>query len=512
MKTTIDEMTAPSVMEASFNSLNFGAPNSAILDMDPRDYCWPARGPNPLSPAQSFLQSIDSPALRLAAAPEVHSACVWLWESEAHSMPPLPLLGKPRVKLMETPLDGSIAEWIWNNKRQLIIKSRENTHFRQFAGQMLRDGINSFCALPLMINNQNIGVLGLASSNPEALDRLDAENNPEESDDLCAQTAPAEHTFQGIVGQSTPLKALRDDIKVVAPTNSTVLIQGETGTGKELIARAIHNLSSRRDRPIVRINCAAIPSGLLESEFFGHERGAFTGAVARKIGRFEAAHRGTLFLDEVGDIPLELQPKLLRVLQEQEFERLGSTQTTKVDVRIVAATSLDLRQMVSEKRFRGDLYYRLNVFPLRAPALKDRSEDIPLLVRHFVFQNAQRMNKTVKTIPAGAMDRMLQYSWPGNVRELQNFVERAVILSPGETLRAPLSELELTSDMQTAAVPTAKLANTTLHDAQRELIIQALVATNWVVGGPNGAGARLGLHRTTLISKMKKLGISRAQA
>ena len=207
-----------------------------------------------------------------------------------------------------------------------------------------------------------------------------------------------------------------------------------------------------------------------------------------------------------------MQPKLLRVLQEQEFERLGSTQTTKVDVRIVAATSLDLRQMVAEKRFRGDLYYRLNVFPLRAPALRDRSEDIPLLVRHFVFQNAQRMNKSVKTIPAGAMGAMLQYSWPGNVRELQNFIERAVILSPGETLRAPLSELEETPDVQTSDAPTAKLANATLHDAQRELIIQALVATNWVVGGPNGAGARLGLHRTTLISKMKKLGISRAQA
>jgi formate hydrogenlyase transcriptional activator len=303
-----------------------------------------------------------------------------------------------------------------------------------------------------------------------------------------------------------------DQVKIVAPTNSTVLILGETGTGKELIARAIHNQSSRRDKAFVRVNCAAIPSGLIESELFGHERGAFTGALTRKIGRFELADGGTLFLDEIGDLPFDLQPKLLRVLQEQEFERLGGTVTTRVNVRVVAATSRNLPQMVADREFRSDLYYRLNVFPVRLPALRERPEDIALLVRHFVDLCAKRMNKQVEHIPTEAMDSLLNYPWPGNVRELQNFIERSVILSPGKVLRAPLTELKSSDDGPDASGQSAAPKPATLKDAEREHIIQALAETNWVVGGPKGAGARLGLQRTTLISKMQKLGISRAIA
>jgi formate hydrogenlyase transcriptional activator len=303
-----------------------------------------------------------------------------------------------------------------------------------------------------------------------------------------------------------------DQIKIVAPTNSTVLVLGETGTGKELIARAIHNRSSRRNRPFIRVNCAAIPSGLLESELFGHERGAFTGAITRRLGRFELANGGTLFLDEIGDIPPELQPKLLRVLQEQEFERLGSTQTTRVDVRVVAATSRDLPQMVASREFRSDLYYRLNVFPVRLPALRERPEDIALLVRHFVDLCSKRMKKSVERIPIQAMKVLSSHPWPGNVRELQNFVERAVILSPGKVLRPPLAELEEAANNLDACGLNAPSKATTLKDAEREHIIQALAKTGWMLGSPKGAAARLGLPRTTLISKMQRLGISRAQA
>jgi len=320
-----------------------------------------------------------------------------------------------------------------------------------------------------------------------------------------------EDQFEGIIGCSASLREVFGQLKIVAPTDSTVLLLGETGTGKEMVACALHNRSSRRDRPFVRVNCAAIPSGLLESELFGHERGAFTGAINRKIGRFELANGGTLFLDEIGDIPLELQPKLLRVLQEQEFERLGSTQTIRVNVRIVAATSRNLPQMVADREFRGDLYYRLNVFPIRLPALRERMEDIPLLVRHFTARYATRMQKSVDQVSTKAMNELLQYSWPGNVRELQNFIERAVILSPGKVLRLPLTELNQHSSL--ADIPgQSPGSRLTLKDAEREHIIQALAETNWIIGGLKGAAARLGLKRTTLISKMQRLGISRALA
>jgi formate hydrogenlyase transcriptional activator len=318
--------------------------------------------------------------------------------------------------------------------------------------------------------------------------------------------------LEGIIGRSAAINSVCEQIKIVAPTGSTVLILGETGTGKEVLARAIHNLSPRRGRPFIKVNCAAIPAGLIESELFGHERGAFTGAVSRRAGRFEMANGGTLFLDEIGDIPLELQPKLLRVLQEQEFERIGSTQTMRVDVRIVAATSRALPQMVTTREFRADLYYRLNVFPIAVPALRDRSEDIPLLVRHFVELYSSRAGKHITEVPSETMKVLLRYPWPGNVRELQNVIERSVILSPGKVLRVALEELQRSCEATQAAPPEKSDKQTTLKDMERECIIQALAATNWVLGGPKGAGARLGLARTTLIAKMQKLGISRAQA
>jgi formate hydrogenlyase transcriptional activator len=279
---------------------------------------------------------------------------------------------------------------------------------------------------------------------------------------------------------------------------------GETGTGKELIARAVHDLSRRRERTLVRINCAAIPTGLLESELFGHERGAFTGAIAQKIGRFELADGGTIFLDEVGDIPLELQPKLLRVLQEHEFERLGSTRTKRVDVRVVAATNRDLGEMVAAGTFRSDLYYRLNVFPIAIPPLRERPEDIPPLVRYFVQKFARRMNKRIDTIPEDGMAALCRYAWPGNVRELENAIERAVILTSGPVLRVPVSEF------RRSAVPPS--GDGTLEATEREAILRTLRETRWVLGGPHGAATRLGLKRTTLQSRMRKLGISRAEA
>jgi formate hydrogenlyase transcriptional activator len=313
--------------------------------------------------------------------------------------------------------------------------------------------------------------------------------------------------FGDIVGESPALKTALNLVSVVAPTDSSVLILGETGTGKELIARAIHNLSSRRERAFIKVNCAAIPLGLLESELFGHEKGAFTGAIAQKPGRFELAHKGTLFLDEVGDIPLELQAKLLRVLQEQEFERLGSNRTHKVDVRLIAATHRDLGAMVKQGTFREDLYYRLKVFPINVPALRQRSEDIPTLVSHFTERYARRMNKGIDDIPSETMDALVRYRWPGNVRELQNFIERAVILSPHSVLRAPTSELGLLSSHREPDVPISGLAQ-----VQREHILYVLERSKWVVGGRNGAAERLGMKRTSLVYRMKKLRISRPLA
>ncbi len=313
----------------------------------------------------------------------------------------------------------------------------------------------------------------------------------------------AEQDLGDIVGYSPVLRHVLQQVETVAPTDSTVLVQGETGTGKELIARAIHDRSTRRERTFIKISCAAIPMGLLESELFGHEKGAFTGAIARKIGRFELAHQGTLFLDEIGDVPLELQPKLLRVLQEQEFERLGSNTTRKVDVRVIAATNRNLGKMVAEGTFRSDLFYRLNVFPITLPPLRERAEDIPLLARYFTGKYSRRMNRSVQHIPIATLEAMSRYQWPGNVRELQNFIERAVILSSDGELRAPLSELKL------AYNAPAGDNGKTLRALEREHILEALAKSNWVIGGPTGAAARLGMKRTSLLYRMEKLHISR---
>jgi formate hydrogenlyase transcriptional activator len=309
--------------------------------------------------------------------------------------------------------------------------------------------------------------------------------------------------FEQIIGNSPALERVLQQVEQVAPTDSTVLIQGETGTGKELVARAIHNLSTRCGQPIVKLNCAAIPFDLLESELFGHERGAFTGAIAQKIGRFELADKGTLFLDEVGDIPAGLQPKLLRVLQEQEFERLGSARTHQVDVRLVAATNRNLADMVKRNEFRSDLYYRLNVFPIPLPPLRRRREDIPALVEHFVATYALRMGKLIEHIPRETMAEIISYPWPGNIRELQNFIERSVILTCGNALQCPLETLK-------SAAAAECVEATTLEDVERDHICKILEETRWVVAGPNGAAARLGIKRSTLYFRMQKLGISRA--
>ena len=316
--------------------------------------------------------------------------------------------------------------------------------------------------------------------------------------------ASGDRRFEQIIGCSPVLESVLQEVELVSPTDSTVLIQGETGTGKELIARAIHKLSYRAGRPFLKLNCAAIPFDLLESELFGHERGAFTGAIAQKLGRFELADKGTFFLDEVGDIPLGIQPKLLRLLQEQEVERLGSARTYRVDVRLVAATNRDLAGMVERNEFRGDLYYRLNVFPVRLPPLRERKQDIPLLVYHFVQHFAARMNRTIQTIPSEAMEALTLHSWPGNIRELQNVIERSVILSPGPVLQVALGGLSV----RTLPVPKAG-QHQTLDQAEREHILAALKATQWVLSGSRGAASRLGMNRSTLQFRMKKLGIAR---
>jgi formate hydrogenlyase transcriptional activator len=332
------------------------------------------------------------------------------------------------------------------------------------------------------------------------------ENNGTKREIYSAGEIRPGRTFGAIVGRSRLLEGVLQLASVVAPTDSSVLIQGETGTGKELIARAIHYWSARRDCAFIKLNCAAIPFGLLESELFGHEKGAFTGAIAQKAGRFELANKGTLFLDEVGDIPLELQAKLLRVLQEQEFERLGSNRTHKGDVRLIAATHRDLYGMVRQSTFREDLYYRMRVFPIHVPPLRQRAEDIPELARHFTAACAKRMNKDIDHIPAETMDALSRYTWPGNIRELQNFIERAVILSPRAVLCAPIGELQHFNARPETGVVLSRLA-----EVEREHILRALQARNWVVGGRWGAAECLGMKRTSLIYRMRKLGITRQQ-
>jgi formate hydrogenlyase transcriptional activator len=445
----------------------------------------------------------------------------------------------PRPGLLNL-IEEAPSGLVWQTQQPLLIPNMvEERRWPRLREEVFRPyGATSFCFVPLTRAQNRLGALAFASKQVAAYGAADVEFLQLVADQAAVAVENAlafdcieklkeklarekvyleeeirtEQNFDEIVGESAALRRVLKEVETVAPTDSTVLVRGETGTGKELIARALHQLSARRERTFVRINCAAIPTGLLESELFGHEKGAFTGAIVQRVGRFELAHQGTLFLDEVGDIPLELQPKLLRVLQEQEFERLGSTRTIKVDVRLVAATHRDLAQMAADGEFRSDLFYRLNVFPVHLPPLRERRQDIPRLVRHFAQKAARRMGRSIETIPAEAMDALVQYPWPGNIRELENVIERAVILSPGSALRINLAELKAAAPPVAAwsgdGVPTGGAA-VTLADAEREHILGVLRATGWVLGGPSGAAARLAMKRTTLQSKMKKLGISR---
>ena len=438
---------------------------------------------------------------------------------------PADLVGGHEVSIEDCP-----AGLVWQKQQPVLVpKLTEERRWPKVIGHMKEDGTESFCFVPLTTAREQLGAMGFMSLRSEAYGDADIEFLQQVAQQVAVAVENAlafqqiaelkdklakeklyleeelrlEHGFDDIIGDSPALRNVLKQVEVVAPTDSTVLIQGETGTGKELIARAIHRLSSRGERTFVKLNCAAIPTGLLESELFGHERGAFTGAISQKAGRFELADKGTIFLDEVGEIPLELQSKLLRVLQEQEFERLGSTKTIRVNVRLIAATNRDLKSLVETKQFRSDLYYRLNVFPVTMPPLRERREDIPILVRYFTQHYAVRMKKNIQTVPAKTLDVLSRYAWPGNIRELENLVERSVILTQGTDLQVPMGELETAGHLSSST--------TTLEDAEREQILRALGEARWVIGGPSGAATRLGIKRTTLQSKMQKLGIARPQ-
>ena len=479
------------------------------------------------------LFSAISACLRRVVAHEYTSLAVYDGTRKAFDMWAIEFAGKGLIKEhMLVPVDGSPAGKAFTTGVPALFGHAELAGLDSDTGRiLLAEGIQAMCSVPLIVHDRRLGTLSIGRLGGEPFTECDAEllasvasqvafsvenalafqEIAELKDKLTAEKVyledeiRTEYNFEEIIGQSAALKRVLHQVETVAPTDSAVLICGETGTGKELVARAIHELGGRRGRTFVKLNCAAIPTGLLESELFGHERGAFTGAITQRIGRFELADGGTLFLDEVGDIPLELQPKLLRVLQEQEFERLGSTRTKRVDVRVVAATNRNLEEMVAAGTFRNDLYYRLNVFPIVMPPLRERREDIPPLVRYFVQKFARRMNKSIETIPADTMAALAAYGWPGNVRELENAIERAVILTTGPALRVAASEFR-----ERTVAPS--VGATTLEAAEREAILRALQESNWVLGGPQGAATRLGLKRTTLQSRLQKLGIDRPRA
>jgi len=479
------------------------------------------------------LFSAIASCLRRVVAHDYTSLAVYDRERNAFDMWAIEFAGKGLIKEhMFVPVEGSPAGRAFTAGEPAQFGRADLAALDSDVGRMLlAEGIQSMCSVPLTVHDRRLGTLSIGRLGGEPFTDCAAEllasvasqvafsvenalafqEIAQLKDKLAAEKVyledeiRTEYNFEDIIGESSALKRVLHQVETVAPTDSAVLIRGETGTGKELIARAIHDLSGRRGRTFVKVNCAAIPTGLLESELFGHERGAFTGAIAQRIGRFELADGGTLFLDEVGDIPLELQPKLLRVLQEREFERLGSTRTKRVDVRIVAATNRNLEEMVAAGTFRNDLYYRVNVFPITLPPLRERPEDIPPLVRYFVQTFARRMNKRIETIPADAMTALSSYAWPGNVRELENAIERAIILTNGPTLRVPMS------DFRGRALASSGGA-TTLEATERDAILRALRETDWVLGGPHGAAARLGLKRTTLQSRIQKLGIDRSTA
>jgi formate hydrogenlyase transcriptional activator len=439
------------------------------------------------------------------------------------------------------PIEGSPSGTAFQTMKPLTLQSPFTGWLHYPIVQIaVREDLKSFCFLPLISRHRAIGTLVLGRLRDDAFRQADIDFLGQVANQIALAVDNAlafreirelkeqlskeklyledeirtEMNFAQIIGNSAPLRRVLKRVETVAPTDSTVLIYGETGTGKELIARAIHDLSPRRSKPFVKLNCAAIPTGLLESELFGHEKGAFTGAIAQRIGRFEVANGGTIFLDEIGEIPLELQTKLLRVLQEREFERLGSSRTLRTDARLIAATNRDLETMVGEQKFRSDLFFRLNVFPVHVPPLRQREGDIPFLVRHFAQQFSRRMNKVIETIPSATMDALCRYHWPGNVRELQNVIERAVIISTGPALSVDVADLKFSknSHPEERALAAKSDTNGALHnllaETERQQILKALEQSNWVVAGPNGAAARLGMNRSTLQVRIRKLGIS----
>ena len=505
-----------------------------------------------LGVTNAVVTELDTRALFRAVAPAIRRCCsadvaaLSLYDADAgvlrHHVCDAPedfSLGSDVPVPAESTLDGSATGYVFRTGQARIFSLAELEQFPESRFITSR-GIRSACAVPLSTVHGTLGTLNLGAFAAEAFSpdqfslltrvagqiaiavrnamsyqRIEALNAQLAREKLYLEDEIRnDHQFEEIIGRSTALGRVVREIQTVAPTDSTVLILGETGSGKELVARAIHQASARGERAFVKMNCAAIPTGLLESELFGHEKGAFTGAINQRIGRFELANRGTVFLDEVGEIPLELQPKLLRVLQEREFERLGSTRTLRTDARLIAATNRDLAALAAEQKFRPDLFYRLNVFPITVPALRERREDIPMLVRHFAQQFARRMKKDIEQIPTETMDALARYDWPGNIRELQNLIERAVILSPGPTLDVPIAALRGNRSTPVAVAASA-LADPsdrgaeTLADADRRHIIDALNRTNWVIAGPGGAAVKLGMKRSTLQFRMRKLGITR---
>ncbi|HET6169303.1 MAG TPA: sigma 54-interacting transcriptional regulator [Terracidiphilus sp.] len=431
------------------------------------------------------------------------------------------------------PLEGSPTEEAFRTREPVIVERFKDSHFKpESVRHLTSQGMQSACWMPLVHRGELIGTVSVSSRHEDAFHEHEAAMLTQVANQVAMAVSNAmvfrqiaelrdrlsqekqyleeeinvENQFEDIVGESAGLRQVLKEIETVAPTDATVLIQGETGTGKELLARAIHRLSPRNERTFIKLNCAAIPAGLIESELFGHEKGAFTGAIARKMGRLELAHEGTLFLDEVGELPLDLQPKLLRALQEREIERVGGTRPIAVNVRLIAATNRDLAKMVAEKQFRSDLFYRLKVFPIFAPPLRERASDIPILVRHFVSSHSRRMGKAIETIPSETMEALVKWPWPGNIRELENFLERAVILTRGSVLYVPLAELETSAAQEESALAESP----TLETAEREHILRVLREAKGQIGGDDGAAARLGLKRTTLNSKLKKLGIERS--
>ena len=502
-------------------------------------------GPDTLPLDQTFPRLLYELAVRLPALREIQAVCVWLYEPVRHAIRPHLLMADlppERRASMSFPMDDSIATWVWKNQEPLTINTENERRFPDFATVLLESGMKSFCGVPLMIANRPIGVLGLASTASEAfrdfnwefvqrgpgdttsLARMLRENEistreeHDSSDESLALEEEAEPKFKGIIGRSPALRALLKQVAVVAPTDSTVLITGETGSGKELIAQAIHNNSPRCKGPLIKVNCSAIPDNLFESEFFGHVRGAFTGALRDKPGRFEMADGGTLFLDEIGELPPAMQSKLLRVLQEQEIERVGEIRTRKVNVRVIAATNRDLAQEVDGKRFREDLFYRLSVFPLEIPPLRERREDIPALATYFLRKTAKKMNRPLLRLSRTNANQLSAHTWPGNVRELQNAVERAVILAHDGELRFDLRPSESSPPSPLwgegrGEVPIATCSEVATRDdwkrQERESIMRALQQTGGKVSGPGGAAELLGMRPTTLSSRLKAMGITR---